>query len=161
MKHYNKLITTSIIFTGAFIVLLFLSAYQAVATNNNTIRQTIRNKVAKHANLSSAKVSIHVEDGFVLFTGSVNFYLQKMDFEQIAWKTTGVTDVENEIKVKPESPLSDAAIEKKVQAILMDVKRFHEATYDVQVGKGIVSVTGIFYHPRDVRFLKRQIAEIE
>lgn len=114
-----------------------------------------------HDLLANSQVSIYVEDGFVLLTGTVQLYLQKMDFEQIAWKTTGVTEVENEIEVNALFPLSDTVIKRKVLMILLDCKCFHGGNHIVQVARGVVSVTGVFFHPRDVQFLKRQIAEIE
>ena len=160
MRQYSKLTTTPFIGT-AFFVFLLLPIFQALASDNDTIRQHIKRMATEHATLSDSQVTIYVENGFVLLTGTVQLYLQKMDFEQIAWKTTGVTEVENEIEVNALFPLSDIVIKKKIQIILMDCKCFHGGSYIVQVDKGVVSVTGVFFHPHDVQSLKRQIAEIE
>jgi len=159
MRQYSKLGTITFIGTAIFLF-LFLPIFQVVASDNDTIRQRIETKVAERATLNGSQVEIHVEDGFVLLTGLVQLYLQKMDYEQITWKTTGVTEVENEIEVKSEFSLSDPAIEKKVRTILMDYKSFQGGNYIVAVGRGVVSVTGVFFNPRDVQFLKRQIAKI-
>lgn len=160
MRHYSKLTTIPFIRTALFLFLL-LQISQALASDNDTIRQHIQKIATENAILSNSQVTIYVEDGFVLLTGTVQLYLQKMDFEQIAWKTKGVTEVENEIEVKSEFPLSDTAIERKVRMILMDCECFHGGKYIITVSKGVVSVTGVFFHPRDVQILKRQIAEIE
>ncbi|NOR24745.1 MAG: BON domain-containing protein [Desulforhopalus sp.] len=160
MRHYSKLTTIPFIRTALFLFLL-LQISQALASDNDTIRQHIKKIATENAILSNSQVTIYVEDGFVLLTGTVQLYLQKMDFEQIAWKTKGVTEVENEIEVKSEFPLSDTAIERKVRMILMDCECFHGGKYIITVSKGVVSVTGVFFHPRDVQILKRQIAEIE
>jgi osmotically-inducible protein OsmY len=160
MAQYSK--SATICFTGTlfFLFLLFWS-FQALASNNDTIHQSILNQVTKQATLSSSKVTIYVEDGFVLLTGSVHRYLHKMHIEKISWKTTGVSEVENEIIVKALFPLSDTVIEKRIRLILTDCECFHGGNHLVQVAAGAVSVTGVFFHPRDVQFLKRKIAEIE
>lgn len=148
MKQYSKL--TANPFIGAvFFLFLLLPIFQALASDNETIRQHIKQMVSEDALLNNGQVSIYVEDGFVLLTGTVQLYLQKMDVEQIAWKTTGVSEVENEIEVKALSPLSDIAIKKKIQIILMDCKCFHGGHHTVHVRKGAVSVTGVFFHPSE------------
>jgi osmotically-inducible protein OsmY len=160
MGQYSKL--TTINFTGTILFLFFmLWGFKAAASDNDTLRQRILDRVAGHVTLGTNQVTVYVEDGFVLLTGSVHLYLQKMDFEQIAWKTTGVTEVENEIEVKALFPLSDTIIKRKIRMILMDYKCFHGVNYIVKVDKGIVLVTGVFFYPRDVQFLKRKIAGIE
>ncbi len=133
----------------------------ALASGDDTIRHRIIDQVIDSAILGSTKVTIYVEDGFVLLTGTVHRYLHKMEVERIAWTTTGVTEVENEIGVKSLFPLSDTAIRKKIRRILMDCDCFHGGSHLVQVTAGAVSVTGVFFHTRDVQFLKRKIAEIE
>ncbi|OEU57762.1 MAG: hypothetical protein BA862_01345 [Desulfobulbaceae bacterium S3730MH12] len=160
MRYYSKLTTIPFIGTALFLVFL-LPIYQVLASNNDTIRQHIKKMATEHSILSNSQVTIYVENGFVLLTGTVQLYLQKMAFEQIAWKTTGVTEVENEIEVKSEFPLSDTAIKRKVRMTLMDCECFHGGKYIITVSKGVVSVTGVFFHPHDVQILKRQIAEIE
>lgn len=159
MRKYNNLPGTPFAGTAIFLFLL-LWGFPAVASDNDIIRQHIMDKAAEQISLKSSQVTIYVDKGFVLLTGTVRIYLQKMDFEQIAWKTTGVADVENEIKVQPMFPRHDTAIKEEVQAILLDYKCFHGTFYIVHVSKGVVSVTGVFHHPRDVRFLKHKIAEI-
>jgi len=160
MEQYCR--SATIRFTGTILFLFFMfSSFQALASNNDTIRQRILDQVTEQATLGSSKVTIYVEDGFVLLTGSVHRYLHKMHFERISWKTTGVTEVENEIGVKALFPLNDTLIKKKIRMILMDCECFHGGNHLVQVAAGAVSVTGVFFHPRDVQLLKRKIAEIE
>jgi len=160
MQQYRKLTTLPFSAT-AFFLFLLLPIFQALASENDTIRQYIKKVASEHALLDNSQVNIYVEDGFVLLTGTVQLYKEKMDFEQIAWKTTGVTEVENEIEVNPLFPPNDIVIKKKIQIILMGCKCFHGGNYLVQVAEGMVSVTGVFFNPRDVQFLKRQVAEIE
>ncbi len=160
MKQYNK--ATTISFTGTIVFLFFfLWSFQALASEDETIRQRILDQIAGQATPGSSQVTIYVEDGFVLLTGTAHLYLHKMDIEKIAWKTRGVTEVENEIGVKALFPLNDTIIKKKIHMILMDCECFHGGNHLVQVAGGAVSVIGVFFHPRDVQFLKKKIAEIE
>ena len=57
--------------------------------------------------------------------------------------------------------LATLLLRKKTRMILMDCECFRGGNHLVQVAGGVVSVTGVFFHPRDVQFLKRKIAEIE
>jgi len=160
MGQHKKPATISFTRTILFLLFILLSS-QALASDNDGIRQRILDQVATHTALGSSKVKIYTEDGFVLLTGTVHLYSHKMNYEKIAWKTTGVTEVENEIVVKALFPLSDTVIKEKIRMILMDCECFHGGKHMVQVARGVVSVTGVFFHPRDVQFLKGKIAEID
>ena len=160
MRQHNR--PTTISFTGALFVLFFTFwSCQALASENSAIHQRIQDQLTGEVSLGASKVLIHVEDGFVLLTGTVHRYLHKMNIEKISWKTTGVAEVENEIEVKSLFPLSDTVIEKKVRTLLVNHQRFHGGKHLVRVAGGVVAVTGVFFQPRDVQFLKRNIAEIE
>jgi hypothetical protein len=53
----------------------------------------------------------------VLF-GEVGLYIQKMIYEQIAWKTEGVIEIDNEIRVVPGWPQTDAVIDRKIMEVV-------------------------------------------
>ena len=97
----------------------------------------------------------------VVLGGTVRLYRQKMLYEQIAWHTYGVVDVDNEIRTEPVMPLSDAEIRKAIIAISKEYPRFQGSGISADVDKGGVRVRGLFHDASDVLFLKRQLAEIE
>jgi len=107
-----------------------------------------------------ARVTIRVQQGQVVLLGSVRLYQQRLLYEQAAWQTAGVADVENEIRVVPVAALSDRDVEREIFA-LGKLNRFQGADLRVRVERGTVEVDARFHEPADVLFLRRRIAEIE
>jgi osmotically-inducible protein OsmY len=83
-----------------------------------------------------------------------------MLYEQIAWKTKGVIEVDNEIRVVPGLPQSDTVIERKIMELVQTHRRFQGVNVIVTVIKGAVHIRATLEHPQDVLFLKRRVAEI-
>ena len=79
----------------------------ASASDDQAIQQRIENEAATTIGLSATKVIIAVENGYVVLYGTVDKYIQKINYERIAWKTDGVIEVDNEIRVVPVKPLID------------------------------------------------------
>ena len=129
-------------------------------TNDDSIRQKIENAASKNSNLKNgAKVNIAVERGFVVLYGTVERYIQKMLYEKIAWKTEGVLEIDNEIRVVPSFPKTDTAIERKIKEIVQTYRRFQGVSLSVSVTSGAVDVLITLNNPADVVFLKNRIAE--
>jgi osmotically-inducible protein OsmY len=83
-----------------------------------------------------------------------------MLYEQIAWKTKGVVEVDNEIRVVPGLQQTDKAIERKIMEIVQTHRRFQGVDVNVTVTEGAVHIRTTLDHPRDVLFLKSRVAEI-
>ncbi len=134
---------------------------QALSSSDDIIKQRIKDKAANTPELKGTEVNIAVEDGNVILYGTVVLYIQKMLYEQFTWKTVGVVEVDNEIRVVPQLPQTDPAIERKIMEIVHTHSRFHDTDLKITVEEGTVSIRGTFEHPRDVLFLKHRVAEIE
>jgi osmotically-inducible protein OsmY len=134
---------------------------RGLAMDDDVIKLGIEAKAEKTVRLHGTKVQVHVENGFVILSGTVRFYRQKMLFERITWQTMGVAEVDNEIVVVPRVALSDAAIKDRIIEIVRTFSRFHGAGVSVTVNGGAVTLRGTFGHPLDVQFLKNQVADIE
>lgn len=132
-----------------------------LGVSDENIKKRIEDKVANTSVLRGVKVNVAVEDGNVVLYGTVILYIQKMLYEQLAWKTVGVVEVDNEIQVVPQLPQVDSIIERKILDILHTHDRFQHSGLNIEVEKGSVSISGIFEHPRDVLFIKHRVAEIE
>jgi hypothetical protein len=146
----------------AIIVMFGVVAWMdTVAINGESIKTEIKNKTANTAKLKGTEVNVAVQDGNVILYGTVVLYIQKMLYEQIAWKTAGVVEVDNEIRVVPQLPQTDPAIKRKIIELIQSRPRFHGAGLEVVVKEGAVIIRGAFEHPRDVLFLKHLVAEIE
>ncbi len=134
---------------------------EAQALSDETIKQQIEAKVSDTSALEGTQVRVYVEDGLVVLSGAARLYEQKMTYEKIAWQTTGVAEVENEIRVIPKISLNDIAIERKIREIFKIYRQLHGAQLTVTVKDGAVVLQGIFEHPRDVLFLKHKVTGIE
>ena len=143
------------------LALLLSPVTQALAVNDDVIKQRIEERVDQELELGAAAVRIDVGDGFVVLAGAVRLYSHKLSFERIAWQTAGVEDVDDEIRVIPLVPLDDEAIESKIREIIKAHSRFDGSGAKIRVENGAVFIRATFQHPRDDLFLKQRVAEIE
>jgi osmotically-inducible protein OsmY len=131
------------------------------ALGDELIKQNIENDAANTLRLRSAKVDLVVEDGNVVLFGEVGLYIQKMLYEKIAWKNQGVIEVDNEIRVVPRLPQTDATVERKIMQVVQTHQRFKGAKVAITVATGNVYIRINLDHPSDILFLKHRVAEIE
>jgi osmotically-inducible protein OsmY len=137
-------------------------APQVLAMSDEDIKQRIEGAATDTFRLKKTRVEVAVEDGYVVLYGVVDLYIQRMLYEQIAWKAEGVVEVENEIRVVPKLvPSADEDIKRKIMEIVHSHPRLQTINPNVRVEGGAVLIRGTFEHPRDVLFLKHQVAEIE
>lgn len=148
------------IIIAAFLLLVLVSP-QALADSSRLIQQDIEEAAANTPELKGTNVGVAVENRSVILFGSVRLYLHKMLYEQIAWQTTGVVEVDDEIQVIPRAPLPDTAIERKIWEIVKLHEQFHAAEIKVTVEHGAVFLDAAFGHPKDVIFLKKRVAAIQ
>jgi len=154
-KNHNLMLIVVVV------VILFASAPWALAMSDKIIKQRIEGEAADTFRLRGTKVDLAVEDGYVVLYGTVGLYIQKMLYEQIAWKTKGVVEVDNEIRVLPGLPQSDAGIKHKIMELSQTNHRFRGIKIVITVIKGDVHIRTTLEHPRDVLFLKHRVAEIK
>jgi len=153
----------SCIFPVAVIIAMFgaVAWVDTLAVSDEGIKKRIEDKAVKTPALKETKVKVAVEDGNVVLFGTAALYIQKMLYEQIAWKTAGIVDVDNEIHVVPKLLQTDSSIERKIMDIVLTHSRYHGTGLKITVEAGAVRIGGIFKHPRDVLFLKHRVAEIQ
>ena len=158
MKKTHNLILFIIL---TIIVSGITNVHAASALSDKLIRQRIEDKAADTFRLRGTKVNLAVEDGNVVLFGEVGLYIQKMIYEQIVWKTEGVIEVDNEIRIVPKSLQTDADIERKIMEVVQTHQRFLSSKIEVAVRKGAVNIRINLDHPSDVLFLKHRVAEID
>lgn len=132
-----------------------------MAMSDKVIKQKIELETEADHRLRETMVVVDVMQGFVVLRGKVNAYIQKMLFEQIAWKTMGVVEVENEIRVVPDLPATDEAIKRRVMEILHAHESFANIDATISVEAGFVYIQATFKDPHDVQKLKHKVAEIQ
>lgn len=158
MKTIRNLFLPVVLIIVIFGIVVCLDA---LAISDKSIQKAIEAKVENTSKLKRVEVKVAVEEGNVILYGTVALYIQKILYEQIAWKTVGVVEVDNEIRVVPQFSQTDPAIERNIMEIVHTHNRLHDMDLKVTVEEGIVSIRGTFEHPSDVLFLKHRVAEIE
>ena len=132
-----------------------------MAMSDKVIKQRIERDAADDSRLRKTMVDVDVMQGFVVLRGKVNTYIQKMLFEQIAWKTMGVVEVESEIRIVPVLPVTDDTIKRRVLNILHAHKNFADINAAITVEAGVVFIQATFQVPHAVQKLKHKVAEIQ
>ena len=159
-NHYSPALYQLITF-----IFLVLSASQAFAMSDADLKHWIEAKAARTPVLMiTDTVWVDVDDGFVVLSGRVRLLAQRMEYDRIAWQTQGVKEVDNEIHVIPEAPVSDVEIEHRVRYVMLDTyRRFshHEMDAHIGVDRGRVRIRADLQRPRDLVMLKHRLAKIE
>ena len=143
------------------VMALFSVSLPVYGADQIDLRQRIQDQVQSDEQLQDTEVRIAVTGGDVVLSGTVRLYSQKMRYEQLTWRTSGVMDVDNEIRVRPNGLIDDRDIQSQILNIKHKYPRFQASVLQVTVNKGHVSVNGTFHDASDVLFLKHRIAEIE
>ncbi len=130
------------------------------AAPDDALRARIEARLAALPDRDGAEIRVAVGDGQVVLQGRVRLLEQSLRAEQAAWKTPGVLDVDNELRVVFRGMDSDPAIERQVRMILKSDGRFVDTNLELDVSAGVVRLRGPFQEPADVLALKHQIAAI-
>jgi len=134
-------------------------AIQPALAADTALQARIEFEVQREPRLQDTEVRIITDAGNVVMTGHVRLLSQKMLYEQIAWQTRGTVDVNSEIRVIPETRVSDRQLEEAILALARQHKQL--PNIDVAVKEGVVIIHGTFIHASEVLLLKWRIAEIE
>lgn len=138
-----------------------ISAVPVHAGIDDVLRERIQAQARQDKRLAGAEVVVRVQKRDVILSGRVRLYLQKMLYEQIAWHTQGVGEVDNEIQVVPEVHATDDEIKATIIRLLTEHEQFHGVDIAVQVKEGHVRLSATFREPGDVLVLKHRVAQIE
>jgi osmotically-inducible protein OsmY len=107
------------------------------------IKEAVEDTLLLDPRVPKEKVRLSVENGKVRLTGKVYGIQAKRAAERDARRTLGVHCVENRLRVKPPSEISDAAVEENIRdALRLDPYIVDESTITVSVRNGIVRLEG-------------------
>ncbi len=130
------------------------------AAEDAELRTRIEAQLAALPDRQGAEIRVAVRDGQVLLHGRVRLLEHSLRAERVTWKTAGVVDVENEVRVVSNGIGGDAAIERQVRTIIKSDGRFVDTNLEIEVTAGFVRLRGMFQDPSDVLALKHRIASI-
>ena len=117
------------------------------AVDDTTASTEIKGKLLRNSNGRFDSVDVEVTNGLALLTGSVYQPEDRIAAEDIAWSSSRVIDVANELQVSAPggwgSTLSDKLITTRVNAALLAAKSVKGINYNVETYDGTVYLMGI------------------
>ncbi len=141
------------------------------SVKDSTITAKVKSNLLWNENTEGLQIDVDTQDGVVNLSGYVNTETERKLALQIAAETSGVSRVEDQLKVSPEavaaakekSPLiqtkrfaTDAWITTKVKTTLMFNQRVEGADIDVSTENGVVTLDGTVLSPEQ----KERILEL-
>jgi osmotically-inducible protein OsmY len=125
------------------------------------VLERITGQIHHDQRLEGTQVQVVVQGGHVALSGTVDLYRQKLLYEHIVGRTPGVVKLKNDLRVVPRLPVEDTEIARHIHILITVHQRFQHTEIMVDVTEGVVNLSGTFYDPNDVLFLRHQVAEIE
>ena len=118
-----------------------------MALDDATSSSEIKTKLIRADRKRFSEVDVEVANGLVLLSGRVNSEQDKIYAEQVAWTSSRVLDVANELKIQGPSSfmegLSDSVITSRVRSALVNSKTVRSVNFNIETYDGVVYLMGI------------------
>ncbi|HKL22942.1 MAG TPA: BON domain-containing protein [Tichowtungia sp.] len=118
------------------------------------ISSAITGEILADNAISANNVNVSTDDGIVLLTGTVNSILAKDRIQELTEATVGVRAVVNNVKVRPDTPRSDAELKKAVGNAWRNDAAVESTGLTASAENGTVTLTGAVDS-----FAEKQLAE--
>ncbi len=117
------------------------------AVDDTTILASINHELLQRSEVLFRDVDVEVVEGRVLLTGNVKNPEDRVSVARIAWQTSGVREVLNELEINDQSSLRDYAkdvwITTQLKVKLLGDKDVSAINYSVDTLNGVVYLFGI------------------
>ena len=110
--------------------------------NDQEILSDLQDALTWDVRVDARNVRVEVENGVVTLNGTVDTYTQKLDASQITSRIKGVTDVINNLIVRPTIVRSDEEIRRDIDEALRRDVLVDETNITVEVANGIAILNG-------------------
>ncbi|HEY3375406.1 MAG TPA: BON domain-containing protein [Candidatus Aquicultor sp.] len=110
--------------------------------SDQEILSDVQDALTWDVRVDAANIYISVREGRVTLNGTVETYAQKLDASQIASRIKSVTDVINNLIVRPRIVRSDLEIRDDIEAALRRDVLVDETDIVVNIANGIVVLSG-------------------
>jgi len=114
----------------------------AAMPSDARIIANIHNLLFQQPDIDSTDIDITVEDGRVVFRGSVDALSKKVRVEELTMGVSGVLGIINELVVVPTNQIADKAVAEAIEAALERRYNVDEDTINVTVENGRVTLAG-------------------
>lgn len=105
------------------------------------IQSALTRRLAMDGRMNRTNIHIHVDNGRVMLTGTVETLMEKGLAENLVVSTYGVKAVNNQLTVKP-APTKDLAVEQAVREALKATPVLQTSDIQVSVSDGVVLLKG-------------------
>ncbi|KCZ61062.1 BON domain-containing protein [Hyphomonas chukchiensis] len=116
------------------------------SVDDTTASTEIKTKLLAESLNRFGEVDVEVNNGLVLLSGRVDDPTDRVQAEGIAWTSSRVMDVANEIKIEPAggfmANMSDELISSRVRARLIGSSTVKSLNYNIETYDGVVYLMG-------------------
>ncbi len=130
--------------------------------NDKVIYVKLRNAIYDWDPSVSQKISISVDNGSVLITGTLRNIDTKINLTKVIWEVKGVKEVNNKIQISETNNLKniakDLASLGEIRAKLMASKQLNSLNFSVDVVNNIAYISGIASNEEEISIVT-QIAQ--
>ena len=130
--------------------------------NDKVIYIKLRNAIYDWDPSVSQKISISVNSGSILITGTLNNIEKRIELTKVIWEVNGVKEVNNEVQISETNNLKniakDLASLGEIKARLMASKQLNSLNFSIDVVNNIAYISGIASSEEEIS-LVTQIAQ--
>ena len=130
--------------------------------NDKVIYVKLRNAIYDWDPSVSQKISISVNSGSILITGTLNNIEKRIELTKVIWEVNGVKEVNNEVQISETNNLKniakDLASLGEIKARLMASKQLNSLNFSIDVVNNIAYISGIASSEEEIS-LVTQIAQ--
>ena len=130
--------------------------------NDKVIYVKLRNAIYDWDPSVSEKISISVNSGSILITGTLNNIEKRIELTKVIWEVNGVKEVNNEVQISETNNLKniakDLASLGEIKARLMASKQLNSLNFSIDVVNNIAYISGIASSEEEIS-LVTQIAQ--
>ena len=130
--------------------------------NDKVIYVKLRNAIYDWDPSVSQKISISVNSGSILITGTLKNIEKRIELTKVIWEVNGVKEVNNEVQISETNNLKniakDLASLGEIKARLMASKQLNSLNFSIDVVNNIAYISGIASSEEEIS-LVTQIAQ--
>jgi osmotically-inducible protein OsmY len=146
----------------------------AKSVSDGAVETTISAKLLSHSGRLFTDVGVEVHEGRVLLTGAVEKIEHRIEAVRIAWQTGGVREVINEIQVRDDSGVLDAArdglvttelstkitFDQEIKGVNYSIETVNGTVYLIGVAQSQTELDRVINHARQISYVRRIVSHV-
>jgi len=146
----------------------------ATTVSDGALETAIGAKLLGHSGRLFVDVAVEVHEGRVLLTGAVEKTKHRIEAVRIAWQADGVREVINEIQVRDDSGVLNAArdglvttelsskitFDKEIKGVNYSIETVNGTIYLIGVAQSQAELDRVINHARQISYVRRIISHV-